>query len=347
MIESFSNVKNEKKYRYEYGIRDIKLKNKEYGKVAGYVSEPHIKYGNIIAVELNVSDELTQISDQPYFNNYGDAIEYYVSFRSNPALNDWIPILPSNYTAINNELLFIKDGTATLRFPVSDVNSIKVYKNNIRFYNFEYLNSTIIVKESVLSNDIFTISYLPDNKYKQILTTDLDKIISMTTEYFNNTSIKLSHIPIIDGSFNISLSTEYLYGQSSADMYKYVDMYGALTKEEISKSLPRITLKEDKDLKAYDNTVVTETITDENGSTIITSMLYPFIDCNLIGNDLIFSNIPALAMSDGVNTPKAVAVSYNYQQVTCLVKIILRNTSLIPNSTPKVHNYKLNFRLEE
>ena len=101
------------KYEYVYGMYDIKV-DKEYHPNGEYVSTMHVAPGNIAQVAL-----VTNEFHPTFVDSNGDtinkvdcadplrrtSIEYYVTCKDIPGAADWIPILPTGITEINNEML--------------------------------------------------------------------------------------------------------------------------------------------------------------------------------------------------------------------------------------------------
>jgi len=197
-------------YEYSLGLQDIQAKFITYGDRQAVVTKPMVIPGNVMEVELEATEE------HPVFDeangkatNRQTSVEYYISYKNKPGLEDWIPILPKNQALVEGERLFFQGNEATLRFPARlDENTFRLYANGLRLPYTDillYSNQRIGVK-NFNTGTIYTVDYVPDsyakdpwvcklNDYKKDVQTITERFTDGTT--FNKT-ITLEYYPYID-----------------------------------------------------------------------------------------------------------------------------------------------------
>lgn len=210
---NMSRIPNKERYLYRYGIKNIQLKNSIYNQKGIFVTKPIDVEGNIIEVSLEtfeehpLFDELEGIATDRF-----TSVEYYVSLVENPALNDWIPILPEGTKAVKNERLFFKGSQAELLFSanIAEDKQTNVYKNGLKLskddWYFTNHGSNIQLVGSYENDSIYTIDYVPDKSFEDPCVIKVNeqpgKRIRITETFENgtdyNNTIKLSKYPYID-----------------------------------------------------------------------------------------------------------------------------------------------------
>ena len=81
-------------YEYSLGIKDIQARYISYGERQAYVSKVLDIPGNVMEIELDANE------DHPVFDEVNGqasarqtSVEYYISYKAKPNLEDWIPLL--------------------------------------------------------------------------------------------------------------------------------------------------------------------------------------------------------------------------------------------------------------
>lgn len=367
--ESMIYSQSGKRYKYQYGIRDIKLGTISYKKKAVYVSKPISVDGNAKEIELNT------VETHPYFDEAtGElstrrtAIEYYIApVRENytPSLDEWIPILPSSEKKIQCEfLLFENKNTARLRFNASlSAGDMVVYKNDIAMDSSEWFlidgGAAIQFEEEVDTISEYTVSYTPSielsNPWAVEITKDMITPISQYDEFpagaDHNNRIELSKYPFVDYEeinqikdydpntsnyqpFSISLFDANIVGKNRS----IIRNVGPYIEEHVStKNITNYKTDEQVQLRRY-------SINPDNE--------YPYFDYKQDGKFITFSerfNGAELVENTKTSSGNAsIGVRYEYMSSMFRVKAIIcssqENSSTV---SPMLSEYTLKIRTAE
>lgn len=195
-------------YEYAIGVRDVSISAKTYKGTGVYISKPvHIE-GNVLEVEMEAVEE------HPLFDNVSGmastrrtSVEYYISGAERPTLGEWIPILPLGQDAVRSERLFVRNGTATLRFK-ADIASVVLYRDGKRMGSEEYVvteSGASVFIEGSKANSIYTADYKPakGTDPSRIDMSRVEGSIRRQVDLFregtnHNKTVKLSRYPYID-----------------------------------------------------------------------------------------------------------------------------------------------------
>lgn len=356
-------------YRYAYGIKDIQIKNKKYEMASVYVTKPIVLDGNIAEVSLETDDYNQAMNNlSTGINPFDTSIEYYISFKEVPALEDWIPILPKNETFIENELLLFENASsAPLRFACDTSREISVFKNGIKLNKqiWSFGNNAIHIDSGFDKYSKYSIQYYPDINSSSPWDIELKEkdreIVPFTNpdgsmgEVFKNGTdrngcITLSRYPYIDYT-KINTQTGNSYRPISVEL------------ENASIAIPgNKTLKHigDEESSAI---VKTRNITDYKYLSYPTlfpynmeidldtgSMINPFLEYYQDGKKLYFTetfNNTHVYSNMTTNHGEAdIKVKYEYLRAKIRFKIILRNTSNKGSfTTPTIDKYNLIFKV--
>lgn len=197
-------------YEYSLGIKDIQARYISYGERQAYVSKVLDIPGNVMEIELDANEEhpvFDEINGQASARQ--TSVEYYISYKAKPNLEDWIPLLPKGQKQVLGERLFFFNGEATLRFPAKlDATSFFVYANGLKlaYADITFLSSEKLMVADYSDSVIYTVDYIPDsyqnnpwifrlNDYKQDIQRVSERFDAGTA--FNNT-LTLTHHPYVD-----------------------------------------------------------------------------------------------------------------------------------------------------
>jgi hypothetical protein len=231
------------KFEYVYGAYEIDVNGKTYSPSGVYVSREIPTVGNIRQIALNTDEKHTYVA----FNDSGGlevcspdregsfqatSAEWYISPVENPSLDDWIPILPSEYTD-SNGLLYVPcelllpnvlpsgDIVCKTRFPyyiptdlLPDGATVPVIRCNGEIIEFgiDYLfsdNDTIVML-NYEPNSVYSISYYVNVSFGDYVNISLDDppatIRAINKKAYKETfkgvdsqrRVKLSRSPYID-----------------------------------------------------------------------------------------------------------------------------------------------------
>jgi hypothetical protein len=198
-------------HSYQYGIKQISLGNTSYQNNGIFVTKPIEIEGNVMSLSLRSHEE------HPLFDGLGGSatdrftsVEYYVSYKENPTLQDWLPILPEDMTEIKCERLFVKQNTADLRFIADLSQPISVYRNGIKLEESEYYflaqGRQLQLKGTYDPFAIYTINYTPSKENQDPWNIHIDTALSKRIRQIDtfasgtdrNNTITLSRYPYID-----------------------------------------------------------------------------------------------------------------------------------------------------
>lgn len=349
-------------YAYSIGIKELEAKSIQYSEKQVYITKPLEVTGNVMEIQLETKEE------HPIFDELdGEAlrqqtsIEYYIAYKEQPNLNDWIAILPLGQEEVDGERLLPDNvGYATLRFKAI-ISSIRVYANGLRLKDGTYVinGEDNIRLRNYNPSVIYTVSYTP-NAFRQdpwtFKLSDYKKDVKKVTETFTsgtayNKSISLSNAPFIDLS---RIREEENYNPNTSE-YKPIQVTlknadiqgpGNTTVKEIQPYKPELqnvpytynkTLYEDKSWSVMSNYNLRE---DEK---------YLGFDYYHYGDKLVFTehfNVPKIPQNRHHTHGNAdIEVTYDILISQFRLKAVLRrNTPLHRTATPKLQNYKLLFK---
>lgn len=352
-------------YVYSLGIKDILVKSVQYDEKEAFVTKPLKVTGNVMEIELESKEE------HPIFDELDGSgltqqtsLEYYISYKETPHINDWIPILPKEQKEVIGERLLPNQiGQCQLRFK-SIISSIKCYANGLLMEEGSFV---VTAEDSIKINNynpasIYTISYKP-NSYREnpwvFKLSDYKKDVERITETFKqgtayNKTIELNHSPFIDLT---KIREEENYNPNTSD-YKPIEV--KLINADIQG--PNNTLV--KEIQPFspmvDNLPFTYNKTlyqDKSWSDMKNYNLRPEdrylgFDYYQWQNKLVFTehfNVPSIPENRHHTHGNAhIEVSYDVLMTNFRLKVILRrNTSEARTATPKLQEFKLLFKTIE
>lgn len=366
---TFETQYEEVKYEYLQGLRDLRISGEEYGPKAMYLSKPIDVPGNIIEASLS------SMESHPLFDEIsGEAssrqtsVEYYVSYETNPSLEDWHAILPEDQKEVLAELLIFGSGSkANLRFPSIPIKEgakkATVYKDGVPLlkekWSFANGGRQVQLLETYVTSAIYTINYTPNTDLQNpwIVNIAQDKLKRIRqvdvfpTGTNRNKTVLLSNYPYI----NYELINQDPTYNANTSAYKPVKVK---IKDANIAGPNRTTFKE---IEPWDGTtnqnVFTKNITDYKTSSwkpltpysISEDSKYNGFDYLHEQNKLYFSETFNFAdIRENLDTNHgngAIEVEYEYLVSSFRVKIILRRNGAGMNSiTPTVHSYALKFK---
>ena len=205
-------------YQYSLGIKDILIDYQTYPEREIYVSKPFEVKGIVGEVELESNEEHPSFDTVSYqATDRRTSVEYYLTDKERPDIDDWQAILPKAVATIRCERLFFEGNQAKLRFPAR-MDTIQVYEDGV------LLPETHVVLFSPESlqlpyrknSGIYTVDYSPDTSIRnpyvfQVL--EQSPELTVITETFPNgtaynKTLTLSHHPFVDYS-RILADTNY------------------------------------------------------------------------------------------------------------------------------------------
>lgn len=351
-------------YEYSLGLKNIKALHTTYPETELFVSKPMNVKGNVMEVELEANEE------HPVFDDLnGQAIdrqtsvEYYVSYKQKPSVNDWLPILPIGQEMIHGEKLFFNGTKARLRFPAK-LDSIEVYKNGLKMLRGESLlvNDQTIDIPRKESGSIYTVSYAPNN-YKMnpnvIQMNDYKAHTQRIVERFEqgtdiNKTIHLTYTPFID--MERILEEQENYNPNTSDYQPIQVTLVDGTIQGKNRTSLQVVEPYRPDLKesafTYNKSLYLDKSWSEMQSYSLGEDYYGGFDYYQWKNRLTFTepfNVPRLAENVRHTHGNAtVEVAYDALVTDFRLKIILRrNTATTLTATPKVNDYTLRFKVTE
>jgi hypothetical protein len=366
VIQSESEA-SKPKYIYGYGLKNIAITNTSYDTSGVFVSKPMTVKGNIIELSLLADEE------HPLFESISGkasdrmtSVEYYIAYKSNPNMNDWLPILPEDQTDVLCERLFFINSTAKLRFfaDLSKQDKTNVYKNGLLMdkakWCFADKGGSLQLLEARDLTAIYTIDYIPNPVFYNpwILNVKEKGATRKTqTDIFKggtaaNKSITLSQYPFIDYDYinktkGFNANTDayrpfnvYLQnGQIAVGGGKNVDsvfpVANSSTGAPFTKNMTDYLKAKDAKLRPY---------------SLDTKNKYSGFEYKQDKNKLIFSetfNLADIAGNESLSHGNAtIAVDYEYLETNFRIKIILRKNS--GNSvimSPRINDYQIKFKV--
>lgn len=366
--------KKEDFYQYVYGIKDLAIRHKEYEKASVYVSKVFNIEGNIAEVSL-ITDEFTPEEDTNIsgISKQDTSLEYYITFKENPDIDDWKPILPKGKEGIENELLIFQDkNSAKLRFKCNNQMEKSVYKNGVRldsqFWSYGSDN-TIRIDKGYDEYSVYTISYYPNLDAGspwdiELGPQDKEIIPYRGTEgtsgevFYNGTDrngqLKLSRHPYIDYSRINNEEDDYqpikVVLEAVDDNHKIAGLNGDTIDivmpyetdhtSVITKNVTDYKTLKRPVLKPYNTKVDTAT-----GQPINPQFEYYQSGRSLYFTET-FNNTRIISNQQTNHGDAIINVAYDYLKVSCRLKVIARNTSNSSKSvTPVLKNYSLIFKV--
>lgn len=369
---SFAGLKQEAVTRYEYlyGIKNIELKHTQYQSKSVYISKPINAEGNVMQVSLRAVEE------HPLFDALSGAaadrqtsVEYYVApvgMNPNPALDEWLPILPEDVATVKSELLMFGTArTAELRFParIGSAQTPVVYRNGLALKKGQWsfieggTGMRLLVEKDPTA--IYTIDYTPNAEFYNPWRLDVNQQAARPvrhTQLFeqgtnHNKTVVLDKYPYVNYEV---INTTDAYDANLSD---YVPIRVRLQDAGII-GPNRIHFKDVAPLDGTSQYVFTKNITNYKTGhsealkpySIDPDSLYNGFEYRQEGNKLYFSetfNKADAHMNEQESHGNAkIAVEYEYLSSDFRVKIILRRNSTDENTlTPIVHEYTLKFKV--
>jgi hypothetical protein len=334
------------KLSYLYGFYNISLTGRKFQQRSIYVSRPLPISGNVKTISL--------VTDEKHHNiqiDNGDSvritdIEYYISYKKNPDVNSWKPILPANKKFVEGELLFGSSVTEnypelentiqfSFRFPIVSPETVTLRRDGVPVPREQYVISTDGKKLGIRApyysaSSIYTVDYKPvDDAF--FVTIDHDEIQPVqyinergeTGETFDsvgsNNTITLKHVPYV--------FREKLFTYDSI-LQRYQQDSSQLTADKLYYPvIVRVNGVEYKNITDYANSSFgVERLENENDGHAFAQ----------IGNQIIF---PSSVSSE---TLKNITVDYYYLTTDIRLKAILRRNSAEHESvTPALYSYSL------
>lgn len=197
------------KYKYSYGFYNIGTYLNSFNSTGIYVSTPVRSDFNIIGLNIKTDEE-----HQLYNNTQYTDIEYYVTYIDNPDITDWYPILPTNISVIDCELLQLDNNICNLRFKASTVNN--VFSNGTPLtLDVDYILimdiNNLIVSVQILKynfNNMYTVSYVPDaNAYNIDFTSNNNPVFTIDNiKCDSNSFYKLSNVPLLSDNIVVNIT---------------------------------------------------------------------------------------------------------------------------------------------
>ena len=345
-------------YTYSMGISGIQAHNNNYDETNAFVTKPIRLNENILEVTID------SVEEHPVFQEVSGrassrqtSVEYYISLKETPSLNDWIPILPKQTKKVLGERLMFRYLHAETLFPFN-LNSVSVYKDGLLMDKKDYyiLNSQNIQIENVDTDSIYTIDYEPNvyikNPYK-VEVNDYKKKTERITEDFKegtdvNKTLTLKHVPYIDKE---RLSQEEGFNPNTSN---YQPVQVSIVDARIQGSAGRLINYVPPKMESLDSPyMMNRTLyLDNSWSDLKRYNLeegYLGLDYYQHKNKITLAehiNIPMIAENER-ETPGTgtIRVSYDALVTSFRLKIIVRrNTQQEITVSPRVKEYKLNFK---
>lgn len=363
-----SKVEAMTKYEYLYGLKDIDIGYEQYEDKAIYVSEPITADGNVVEITLDSREEhplFDDISGQAASRQ--TSIEYYIASvgnNPNPALEDWVPILPENQSTILSErLMFASVQTAGLRFPARIGEGASVYCNGIKMTSDEWAfidgGYAVQIMRPRLQSAVYTIDYTPNEAFvnpRRIDASEFNVEVRTKTERFkegtdHQQTIQLEEYPYIDHEIvnntegydpngtgyvpiEVSLKKAGIVGVGKTMFRNVEPMSGGQQqvytrnmtdyKEGIERPLKKYSIDRDNPYNVFEYR--------QNGKKILFSETFNRAD--------IYDN------QQYAHGNAEIEVKYQYISRAFRVKVIMRRNSPDGETlAPALHNYQLKFKV--
>lgn len=345
-------------YTYSMGISEIRANNNTYEESNAFVTKPIQVHENVLQISLDSVEEhpvFDEISGRA--NDRQTSIEYYVSMQSNPNLADWIPILPEQTEHVKSERLFFDGVNATTLFPFQ-ISTVEVFRDGIRLKEEDYyiLNNQQVQLTTINRDVIYTVNYTPNTFVKNpylIEVNDYKYNTTRMTEEFPqgtdvNKTITLSHVPYIDRE---KIIQEENYNPSTSD-YKPIEVDIVNSRIQgpngtLVNYVPSFKMREGEPYMNNKTLYLDNSWSDMKRYNLEEG--YLGIDYYQYKNKITLAehiNIPMIIENEK-ETPGTgtIRVSYDALATEFRLKVILRrNTQKEITTTPKLKEYKLNFK---
>lgn len=345
-------------YTYSMGISEIRANNNTYEESNAFVTKPIQVHENVLQISLDSVEEhpvFDEISGRA--NDRQTSVEYYVSMQSNPNLADWIPILPEQTEHIKSERLFFDGVNATTLFPFQ-ISTVEVFRDGIRLKEEDYyiLNNQQVQLTTINRDVIYTVNYTPNTFVKNpylIEVNDYKYNTTRMTEEFPqgtdvNKTITLSHVPYIDRE---KIIQEENYNPSTSD-YKPIEVDIVSSRIQgpngtLVNYVPSYKMREGEPYMNNKTLYLDNSWSDMKRYNLEEG--YLGIDYYQYKNKITLTehiNIPMIIENEK-ETPGTgtIRVSYDALATEFRLKVILRrNTQKEITTTPKLKEYKLNFK---
>lgn len=345
-------------YTYSMGISEIRANNNTYEESNAFVTKPIQVHENVLQISLDSVEEhpvFDEISGRA--NDRQTSVEYYVSMQSNPNLADWIPILPEQTEHIKSERLFFDGVNATTLFPFQ-ISTVEVFRDGIRLKEEDYyiLNNQQVQLTTINRDVIYTVNYTPNTFVKNPYLIELNdykyNTTRMTEEFPQGTdvnkTITLSHVPYIDRE---KIIQEENYNPSTSD-YKPIEVDIVSSRIQgpngtLVNYVPSYKMREGEPYMNNKTLYLDNSWSDMKRYNLEEG--YLGIDYYQYKNKITLAehiNIPMIIENEK-ETPGTgtIRVSYDALATEFRLKVILRrNTQKEITTTPKLKEYKLNFK---
>lgn len=345
-------------YTYSMGVSEIRANNNTYEESNAFVTKPIQVHENVLQISLDSIEEhpvFDEISGRA--NDRQTSIEYYVSMQSNPNLADWIPILPKQTEHVKSERLFFDGVNATTLFPFQ-ISTLEVFRDGIRLKEEDYyiLNNQQVQLTTINRDVIYTVNYTPNTFVKNPYLIEINdykyNTTRMTEEFPQGTdvnkTITLSHVPYIDRE---KIIQEENYNPSTSD-YKPIEVDIVNSRIQgpngtLVNYVPSHKMREDEPYMNNKTLYLDNSWSDMKRYNLEEG--YLGMDYYQYKNKITLAehiNIPMIIENEK-ETPGTgtIRVSYDALATEFRLKVILRrNTQKEITTTPKLKEYKLNFK---
>lgn len=345
-------------YTYSMGISEIRANNNTYEESNAFVTKPIQVHENVLQISLDSVEEhpvFDEISGRA--NDRQTSVEYYVSMQSNPSLADWIPILPEQTEHIKSERLFFDGVNATTLFPFQ-ISTVEVFRDGVRLKEEDYyiLNNQQVQLTSINRDVIYTVNYTPNTFVKNPYLIEINdykyNTTRMTEEFPQGTdvnkTITLSHVPYIDRE---KIIQEENYNPSTSD-YKPIEVDIVNSRIQgpngtLVNYVPSYKMREGEPYMNNKTLYLDNSWSDMKRYNLEEG--YLGMDYYQYKNKITLAehiNIPMIIENEK-ETPGTgtIRVSYDALATEFRLKVILRrNTQKEITTTPKLKEYKLNFK---
>lgn len=345
-------------FEYMMGIKDISLTNETYTERQALVTKPIVVSGNVKEIELLTTE------NHPVFDSIGGiattrrtSIEYYISYKDNPSLEDWKPILPKGEKKVIGERLFFNGKQATLRF-AAELQTLVVFKDGIELSKDDILiiNTKSISIPKLDAFSIYTINYTPESSIANPWTIEMDNFksdVRTNKQVFKGTaynkSLQLDYYPYIDYA-KIAAIQDYNPNTSTYKPISVRLINASLSGQNNTRIQTVNPYSKDEKTYTYNKTLYK----DKSWSSLVPysidpSKVYLGFDYYQWKNKLVFTETFNAAQT--VNNRSLthgladIEVTYDYLATNFRLKAILRrNTASEITVTPELLDYTIKFK---
>lgn len=343
------------KYKYDFGIKDLIIQEIKYKDNSAFISKPYVVDGNVSQVSVSSVEEhpVLDIAGNVPVSDRSTSVEYYVTNKINPSVEDWKAILPTDQSSVRNELLFFNDQkTAKLRFTALPTG-ITIYRDGEKINDSEWTLSSgstaVTITNNFMAISQYTIDYTPaGDPYNIDFNNNIVKQFEETFEGTDrNMTLNLKYYPYIDYE-KINSTPGY-----DPNTYEYRPVKVTLLETDIMGPGRKVfpTIGPDKEngkpytLNRTDYLSNTDPVLNQyNPDT------QPAFEYKQSRNKIYFTetfskaeireNMPLNHGNAKIN------VVYNYTSSSIRIKIVLRKTSHVKNDpiTPVVKEFSLRMK---